>query len=45
MVNTIETEGVKAFKTLQERIATLENQCEELEKKLEAIDFEIIKIG
>ena len=44
MVDTIETNGVKAFKTLQERMVTLEKQRQDLEKKLEAIDFEVTKI-
>ncbi len=44
IVDSIETGSVKAFKSLNERVESLEQKREGVEEKLKAIDFEISKI-
>ncbi|MBU4000547.1 recombinase family protein [Patescibacteria group bacterium] len=44
IVDSIETGGVKAFRSLNERADSLESEHKGIEEKLQAIDFEVSKI-
>ncbi len=44
IVGSIETGGVKAFRSLNERVDSLEHEREDIEQKLKDIDFEQSKI-
>ncbi len=44
IVDSIETGSVKTFKSLNERVDSLEHKREDIEEKLKTIDFEISKI-